>query len=683
MRLSLVVGLYNMGREVPRTLHTMSPAYQGVSAQEYEIVLVDNGSANRLNEAELQAIAPNVRYVYVEDAAPSPTEAINQAVAQSTGDLVTIVIDGARMFSPGVLSRTLQAASLYEEPYVYAPSLHLGSQLQNDLAFGGYDQQIEDDLLASVRWRDDGYELFSISNVAAVSERLMLPTFESNCFTVRRSTWNRLGGYHSGFAQSTGGGLANWELFSRYLSDQAISPVLLIGEATFHQFHGGASTNQPRANHPVRTWLAEHQQIFGKPYAWPVYQPVLFGEPRPQVTESLYQRNFHAHVALLRELGDQNEHDAAVAIGRLLVERFPNDPAKHQILAESLDRASRRAEALEAIDAALAIAPTQAELHVTRGIVHVGRGAFDQARASYDRALELDDILSEAYFHRAHLCLRQADGDGAIADFERAIASAPNPPPHYLEDLARARAEQSEGVPEPAVESVTEPSDTSLHDAFMQSVQRRYGAQLDDAEIAEHALHGSFSVADSRALREIVRTANPTRILVIGGFLGLSTGVLTDATEAISSTVVTVDPNLRHRVFDAPLDHARSFVTSDRVQFIDGFFGARTDGGVRFDLAERDPKLEPAAIDEAIANVAIVQPPGAFDLVLIDGDFGSAFELTAHVLAALAPGATLVLPGLYHEQLAQLLSFGSRTAMERVEVDEGAGFFVVRRSDGV
>ena len=65
MRLSLVVGLYNMGREVPRTLHTMSPAYQGVSAQEYEIVLVDNGSANRLNEAELQAIAPNVRYVYV------------------------------------------------------------------------------------------------------------------------------------------------------------------------------------------------------------------------------------------------------------------------------------------------------------------------------------------------------------------------------------------------------------------------------------------------------------------------------------------------------------------------------------------------------------------------------------------------------------------------------------------
>ena len=42
---SIVVISYNMARELPRTIRSLSPALQrGVSAEDYEIIVVDNGS---------------------------------------------------------------------------------------------------------------------------------------------------------------------------------------------------------------------------------------------------------------------------------------------------------------------------------------------------------------------------------------------------------------------------------------------------------------------------------------------------------------------------------------------------------------------------------------------------------------------------------------------------------------
>ena len=177
----------------------------------------------------------------------------------------------------------------------------------------------------------------------------------------------------------------------------------------------------------------------GEPYAWPVYQPIVFGQARPAVVDSLYQQNVWAHTRLLRDLTARGDHDAAIAIGRLLVERFPNDPQKLQLLAEALDHAERRDEALKVINAALAIAPTQAELYVTQGVIHVGHNAYGDARASYHRSIELDDLLAEAYFHRGHLSLREGNTAEAIADFEQAIACVPDPPAHYHADLQQAR----------------------------------------------------------------------------------------------------------------------------------------------------------------------------------------------------------------------------------------------------
>ena len=78
--LSVIVAFRNMAREAPRTLYTLSPAYQrGVSAADYEVVAVDAGSTIPLDEGMVRAHGPNFRLLRAPDA-PSPAGAINAAL---------------------------------------------------------------------------------------------------------------------------------------------------------------------------------------------------------------------------------------------------------------------------------------------------------------------------------------------------------------------------------------------------------------------------------------------------------------------------------------------------------------------------------------------------------------------------------------------------------------------------
>ena len=276
-QLSIIVVSYNMSRELPRTVRSLSPNLQrDVTAEDYEIIVVDNGSKTPPTLEEVQSWSPNGRLLVIGDnAQPSPVEAINQALAASRGDLVGVFIDGARMASPGVLAGALDAAKLQPASAIGVISFHLGPDVQSRSTQDGYDQAAEDRLLDSVRWEEDPYRLFDIAVFAKSSASGWFSTpAETNALFLRRAKWLELGGFDPAF-KSPGGGLANLDLWARLCSDPSIRPCLLLGEATFHQVHGGVATNA--ATSPWEHFHAEYVSIRGQDYQKPSVTPWLVG----------------------------------------------------------------------------------------------------------------------------------------------------------------------------------------------------------------------------------------------------------------------------------------------------------------------------------------------------------------------------------------------------------------------
>ena len=60
-----------MHREAARTLYTLSPACQsGVSALDYQVIAVDNGSADPLGAGFVTRFGTNFEYRFIENALP-------------------------------------------------------------------------------------------------------------------------------------------------------------------------------------------------------------------------------------------------------------------------------------------------------------------------------------------------------------------------------------------------------------------------------------------------------------------------------------------------------------------------------------------------------------------------------------------------------------------------------------
>jgi len=277
--LSVVVNFHDMAREAPRTLRSLAPAYQrGVDRADYTVLAIDNGSSPPLDPALAASIDARFGHLRHEPRFPSPCAALNAAVAGCDGEFVMVCIDGARILSPGIVRHALAALRLAPHPFVYTLGMHLGPKVQNESMLEGYDQAREDALLATVDWEGDGYCLFGISSVALSSRRGFFSQLsESNCFALRREDYLALGGMDEAFT-SAGGGLANLDFFNRVHEDARFQPVMLLGEATFHQFHGGTATNVPAARHPWPAMAAEYEAIRGRPFASAYRPPLYYGE---------------------------------------------------------------------------------------------------------------------------------------------------------------------------------------------------------------------------------------------------------------------------------------------------------------------------------------------------------------------------------------------------------------------
>ena len=71
-RLSVVVAVYNMRREAPRTLQTLTAAYQDVPRDAYELIVVENGSSDPLVRRRLQRSTPVFSTAGASPAIPPP-----------------------------------------------------------------------------------------------------------------------------------------------------------------------------------------------------------------------------------------------------------------------------------------------------------------------------------------------------------------------------------------------------------------------------------------------------------------------------------------------------------------------------------------------------------------------------------------------------------------------------------
>lgn len=274
--LSMIVVFHEMAREADRTLRTLAPGYQRrVAAADYEVIAVDAGSTEPLAEPWVTARCPVARLVRTPPA-PSPAAAVNAAAREARGEAIAVCIDGARMLSPGIVAGMLTGLRMFADPVVATLAWHLGPKVQNESILEGYDQAAEDRLLGSVEWLADGYELFRIAALAGSSAAgWFRPINESNCLTVPRAAWESLGGLDERFT-SPGGGFVNLDFYRR-ACERAEELVMLLGEGSFHQIHGGVATNVPNERHPHEAFAAEYRSIRGGPFTPPTREAVQLG----------------------------------------------------------------------------------------------------------------------------------------------------------------------------------------------------------------------------------------------------------------------------------------------------------------------------------------------------------------------------------------------------------------------
>ena len=129
-------------------------------------------------------------------------------------------------------------------------------------------------LLERIQWPNDGYRLFEIgtplrSGANRITWFNRMP--EANCLFMKRTLFQGQGGAEERF-DFPGGGFLNLDIYKRAVEAPGITPVQIIGEGSFHQLHGGITTNSGREErqaklHEYRKQYAEirgHREVMSE-----------------------------------------------------------------------------------------------------------------------------------------------------------------------------------------------------------------------------------------------------------------------------------------------------------------------------------------------------------------------------------------------------------------------------------
>ena len=420
---SVVVVVYNMAREAPRTLHSLSAAYQRhIDPDDYEVIVVDNGSNPPFDPEILGGLSGNFRLIRIDHASPSPAQAVNRGIREARGEVIGVMIDGARIVTPGLLHFARHGAWLYDRTVVASLTWHLGFDDQQFALESGHDKDREDALLKSIDWPADGYRLFEIGTLdGSSSNGWWLPIYESNALFLRQETWEMLEGFDERF-DLPGGGLVNLETYRRALELPNTELVVLLGEGSFHQIHGGVTTNANIDLFPeaLQRFIHQYETIRGRPWASPVQpKPTYLGtlphqalphllrlalDPIPRTNNgplggsfdrSLWSitpvaRPADARIAALVDLAHTEfragRFEAAAAVARLARSRAPNEIEPQRLLAHAGPWLRTRVPPDD----------RRAEFHLALGEAYRLLGDSDKSTSEYRAALTFDADLVQA-----------------------------------------------------------------------------------------------------------------------------------------------------------------------------------------------------------------------------------------------------------------------------------------------
>jgi cephalosporin hydroxylase/SAM-dependent methyltransferase len=247
LSLTVLVVFHNMRREAARTLHSLSRAYQlDIEDLDYEVIAIENGSSpdGRLGEDFVKSFGPEFSYLDLgAEASPSPANALNKGLELARGRAVAMMIDGAHVLTPRTLHFGMLGINTYMPAVVATQQWYVGPGEQHEVVLKGYEEGYEDRLFEQIEWPVDGYRLFEIGHF--IGRRDWFDgQWESNCVFVPASLIDQVGAMDHDF-NLPGGGFANLDFFERMTTSPRINLVTILGEGSFHQVHGGTTTNTP------------------------------------------------------------------------------------------------------------------------------------------------------------------------------------------------------------------------------------------------------------------------------------------------------------------------------------------------------------------------------------------------------------------------------------------------------
>ena len=268
MDLSVVVNFYNMRREAARTLTSLSRSYQqGIEGLSYEVLCLDNGSDPPLESAFVESFGPEFRLVRPDPPRPSPVRPLNRAASQAKGRILAMMIDGAHVVTPGTLRLAMDCFRENPDAVVALRGWFMGGD-QRWLSVAGYSREQEDRLFGAIDWPNDGYGLFRVGAPMSSHQNAWFRGMaESNCLFLPADLYRRIGGFDEGFDEP-GAGLANLDLFDRAIAASTGPLIALLGEASFHQFHEGTTTNvsDEEKDRRVADYMLKYQAVKGEDF---------------------------------------------------------------------------------------------------------------------------------------------------------------------------------------------------------------------------------------------------------------------------------------------------------------------------------------------------------------------------------------------------------------------------------